>query len=196
MDKCMGTLLHQDLDPNDYEIILVNDGSPDNSLELANQYAEEHSNVHVISYDVNRGLAAARQIGTDAAQGRYLSYVDPDDYIATDSYAVFLERMDRDNLDMLRLNYQMVNENYEPLFNSDFRHDYSPRIMNGKDFLNKRLGNACFVWAFIYRTAFIKESGVRFREGDYFDDTVWLPQILRQAKRIDSCDVVHYYYLQ
>ena len=198
MDKCLDTLLHQDLTPEEYEIILVNDGSPDNSLEVAEQYAKRYPNVSVVSYAVNRGLAGARQAGTDVAMGEYLCYVDPDDYIEYESFLPLLERMEREHLDMLRFNYQMVNEEYQPIAKpKDARMiDYSLDVMDGRTYLAEHLGYACFVWAFIYRTALIKESGVRFLQGDYIDDTPWLPQILRKAARVGVSPTVHYYYLQ
>ena len=198
MDKCLVTLLDQDIAPEEYEIILVNDGSPDDSLQIARRYESEYPNVKVVSYEVNRGLAGARQVGTDATCGEYLCYVDPDDYIERRSFSAVLEQMEKEKLDLLRFNYRMVNENGEELTKpQDARIvDYSPYIMDGITFLTERLGYGCFVWAYIYRTALIKDSGVKFRQGDYFDDTAWLPQIIRKAERINSNPVVRYNYFQ
>lgn len=198
MDKCLGTLLDQDLSLDEYEIILVNDGSPDNSVDIARKYASEYSNVKVVSYEVNRGLAGARQAGTDEAQGKYLCYVDPDDYIECLSFSTVLAKMEEEQLDMLRFNYRMVNEEGETLIKpQDARIiDYAPGVIDGITFLNERLGYGCFVWAYIYRTSLIKDSGVKFRQGDYFDDTAWLPQIIRRAKRVDSTPEVRYNYYQ
>lgn len=198
MDKCLATLLDQDLSENEYEIILVNDGSPDDSLQKAVRYVAEYPHIRVITYEANRGLAGARQAGTDAANGEYLCYVDPDDWIEARSFGPVLARMEREGLDMLRFNYRMVNEDGNILQKpSDARIiDYSSEILGGPEFLQKRLGYGCFVWAYIYRTALIKGSGIRFRQGDYFDDTAWLPQIIQKAKRIDSCDTIRYNYFQ
>lgn len=198
MDKCLGTLLNQDLPHDQYEIILVNDGSPDNSLEIAEDYASRYSNIRVVSYEVNRGLAGARQAGTDVAKGEYMCYVDPDDYIECNSFANVLSQMENEHLDMLRFNYQMVNEDYAPIEKpQDARIiDYSPAVMSGTDFLCKRLGYGCFVWAYIFRTSLISNSGVKFRQGDYFDDTAWLPQIIRKAERVGMTPQVRYYYFQ
>ena len=198
MDKCLDTLLDQDLSEDEYEIILVNDGSPDASLQKALAYKEKHSNIHVVSYEVNRGLAGARQAGTDAARGQFLCYVDPDDYIEKHSFGKVLAQMEEENLDMLRFNYRMVDEDGDTLPKpSDARLiDYSPGIMDGPAFLKERLGYGCFVWAYIYRTSLIKSSGVRFRQGDYFDDTAWLPRIIRKAGRINTTPEVRYCYYQ
>lgn len=197
MPKCLDTLLHQDLSPDEYEIILVNDGSPDNSLDVANEYALKHSNIRVVTYEVNRGLAGARQAGTDVASGEYLCYVDPDDYIAKNSFTPLLDQMEKESLDLLRFDYQVVDDNYDPLPKPKDAQliSYVPSITDGESYLAEKLGYGCFVWAFIYRTSLIKDSGVRFRQGDYFDDTAWLPQIVRRAKRVDVTPAVHYFYL-
>lgn len=208
MPKCLDTLLNQDISPEDYEIILVDDCSTDNSLELANEYATaslaslHHSHhsplIRVLHHETNKGLAAARNTGIDAAKGKYLCFVDPDDYIEKNSLAALLKQMDEEQLDMLRFNYQKVDEQYNnvPDVDVEANFDYSPKIMTGTEFLATRLGVACYVWAYIYRLEFIRKTGIRFFEGCFFDDTPWLTRILQKAQRINTTPVRHQYYLQ
>lgn len=196
LPKCVDSLLNQDLSEEDYEIILVNDGSPDNSLELAQQYASCHKNIKVLSH-ANKGLAGARNTGLEAATGEYLCFVDPDDYVPSDIYGKLLGMMDGESLDMLRFNYDMVNEEYQIINKPKGTViDYSPKIMNGETFLDERLGYGCFVWSYVYRLSFLRKTGIMFKEGAYFDDTNWLPRVCCMADRIDSVDFVGYYYLQ
>lgn len=207
MPRCIESLLQQDIPSEDYEIIMVNDGSPDDSLQMAEQYVREsedalqqgipYPKMRVLSH-ANKGLAGARNTGVDAAEGDYLCFVDPDDYIETNSLSALLKQMDEGNLDMLRFNYQKVDEAYAPVPDSpiEANFDYSPKIMTGLEFLSTRLSISCYVWAYVYRTAFIRNSGVRFIEGCFFDDTPWLPQILQKAERVSCVDVRHQYYLQ
>ena len=300
MPKCLDTLLHQDIPQGDYEIILVDDCSTDNSLELANEYARKvngctktqintacaainidkqdeviknahstsvssdsphglecnqpqvltselaapvianapnmptdeshveclqknvdcincekneknnvassdcekknqwHELIRVIHHEKNKGLAAARNTGIDAAKGEYLCFVDPDDYIEKNSLAALLKQMDDEQLDMLRFNYQKVDEQYNNVPDSEIeaRFDYTPKIMSGTEFLAHRLGIGCYVWAYIYRLDFIRKTGIRFFEGCFFDDAPWLPRILQKAQRINVIPVRHQYYLQ
>ena len=197
LPKCMESVLNQDISKSDYEIILVNDGSPDNSLALAREYAERYDNVVVLSHP-NKGLAGARNTGLEAAHGKYLCFIDPDDYIETNSLSSLLEKMECDNLDMLRFNYQMVDEEYTNIKRpKDARLiNYTPKLMTGKEFLSKRLGYGCFVWAYIYRTDIIKKNQISFTQGIYFDDTDWLPRVLCYVNRIDSLDYKRYLYVQ
>lgn len=198
MPKCLDTLLHQDIPMSDYEIILVDDCSPDNSLEMANGYAAKYPNIRVCAHEKNKGLAAARNTGIDAAKGKYLCFVDPDDYIEKNSLAILLKQMNDEQLDMLRFNYQKVDERYNNVPDAEIeaRFDYTPKIMTGTEFLAHRLGVGCYVWAYIYRLDFIRKTDIRFFDGCFFDDTPWLPRILQKAQRVNVTPVRHQYYLQ
>lgn len=198
MPRCMETLLEQDIPQSEYEIILVDDCSPDNSLEMAKEYATRYKNVRVCTHEKNKGLAAARNTGIDAAKGQYLCFVDPDDYIEKNSLAALLKQMDEEQLDMLRFNYQKVDEDYNNVPDSEIeaRFDYTPGVMVGTEYLAHRLGVGCYVWAYIYRLDFIKQTGIRFFEGCFFDDTPWLPRVLQKAQRVNVNPVRHQYYLQ
>lgn len=198
MPRCMETLLEQDIPQSEYEIILVDDCSPDNSLEMARTYATQYGNIRVCTHETNKGLAAARNTGIDAAKGQYLCFVDPDDYIEKNSLAALLKQMDEEQLDMLRFNYQRVDEQYHaiPASEKEAQFDYSSCIMTGMDFLAHRLGIECYVWAYIYRLDFIRRCGIRFDENCFFDDTPWLPKVLQKAQRVNVNPVRHQYYLQ
>ena len=196
LPKCIGSLLEQDIPADDYEIILVNDGSPDNSLEVALEYARAHKNIKVLSHP-NKGLAGARNTGLLAATGEYLCFVDPDDYVRPNIYGILLGVMDEEFLDMLRFNYNMVDEEYKVVEKPKGTVlDYSSRVMDGESFMAERLGYACFVWSYIYRLSFLRNTGVLYKEGAFFDDTNWLPRVCCKASRVDSLDEVCYYYLQ
>lgn len=197
ISKCLDTLVEQDIPESDYEIILVDDGSPDNTIEIAEQYAAKHPNIRIIRQE-NKGVSEARNVGIRAAEGKYMCIVDPDDYIAKNDFAAMLEQMERENLDMLRFNYQMVDEAYQPIPkpHTAVPIDYSDAIMDGPSFLYYRLGFGCFVWQFIYRTALIRDNGIWCTPGAYFDDTGWMPKVLMTAKRVNSMDKVHLYYYQ
>lgn len=195
--KCLDSLVEQDIPENDYEIILVDDGSPDNTIEIAQQYAAQHKNIRIIRQE-NKGVSEARNVGIRAAKGKYMCIVDPDDYIAKNDFAAMLDQMERENLDMLRFNYQMVDEDYQPVAkpHTAYPIDYSDAIMDGASFLYYRLGFGCFVWQFIYRTALIRDNQIWCTPGAYFDDTGWMPKVLMAAKRVNSVDKVHLYYFQ
>ena len=197
LPKCVESLVKQDIAPDEYEIILVNDGSSDNSQEIAESYARIYPNIVVLSQQ-NKGTSGARNTGLRYASGKYVSFVDPDDYIKEYSLGGLLKQMEEESLDMLRLNYVLVDEQYRRLQKSkaELAFDYSPHIMTGCEFIGQRLGVACYVWAYIYRLSLIKDNEIWCVEGDYFDDTSWLPLVLMKAGRVNCTDYEHYYYLQ
>jgi glycosyltransferase involved in cell wall biosynthesis len=190
------SLLHQDLNQDEYEILLVNDGSPDGCGKLAEDYAKEYSQVRVLNR-MNGGTSAARNTGIRAASGKYLYFVDPDDYVLENSLRIPIVRMEQESLDVLRFGYTEVDEQYRPT--KSCKHpetpDYSSQMMDGNTFMAERLGVACYVWTYIFRTSLLKDNEVFFYEGDYFDDTPWLPRVLSLAKRVDSLDMKRHFYL-
>ena len=196
LPKCLDSLLCQDIPKSDYEIILVVDGSPDNSEAIAQSYAAKNENIRVIIQE-NKGLAGARNTGVRAAQGKYLYFVDPDDYILENSLHRLLEIMEEEDLDVLRFGYQEVDEHYQPTRSARHykRADYSSCLMDGYSFMARRLGIACYVWTYLYRTSLVKGNSLFFIEGEYFDDTPWLPRVLSYAKRVDSIDWDRHFYL-
>lgn len=216
MPKCIDSLLEQDIPASDYEIILVDDCSPDESLAMANEClawslgkqssifnlqpsrSSIRPSIKVLHHEQNIGLAGARNTGVDAAEGEYMCFVDPDDYIEKNSLAALIKQMEDEQLDILRFNYQKVDEDYNPIPDSlsEASFDYSPQIMTGCNFLANRLGTACYVWAYIYRRTLITDNQVRFIQGGYFDDTPWLPRILQVAQRVNCVPIRHQYYMQ
>lgn len=195
--KCVDSLLAQDL-PNDrYEIILVDDGSPDKCPEICDQYAAVYKNISVI-HRPNGGLSAARNSGIKVARGEYVQFVDSDDYLESNVLMGLLNIMEEDELDVLRFNYQNVNEHYE-VFNPNKTSkpfvDFKDDVCDGLTFLTERLGFACYVWQFMIHRELL--DGCWFEEGLFFEDTDWTPRVLHKAKRVNStCQNVYFYVMR
>ena len=216
--KCVDSLLAQDYE--DYEIILVDDGSTDNSGAICDEYASaslssfHHSIIPIIHtlHQPNAGLSAARNTGIAAAKGEYICFVDSDDYWEPNVLAGLMEQIERDNLDVLRFKYQNVNEEGEVFnpYKKDHRleNDYSEVPTDGVSFLNSRMNTQCYAVMFILRRDMIigdpssfhhsidpSFTSVLFTEGIYFEDTDWTPRMLCKAKRVASTETIVYNYL-
>ena len=225
--KCVESLLAQDYE--DYEIILVDDGSTDDSGAICDEYATsslsaagmssfseaEHSIIPIrVIHQPNAGLSAARNAGVKCAEGKYICFVDSDDYWQTNVLGGLMAQVERDNLDVLRFNYRNVNEIYEEFHpNKDPKRDvdYSEEVTDGETFLNERLGPACYAVMFILRRDILYNDGMirdkslneplllndacLFTEGIYFEDVDWTPRMLLRAKRVASTSKVVYNYL-
>lgn len=192
--KCVDSLLMQDLSLQEYEIILVDDGSTDGSGAIVDEYGANCSNIKVIHQE-NAGLSEARNNGVDNAQGKYVMFVDSDDYLEPNVIKGLVDKMEADNLDVLRFNYRNVNEQYhvfEPNKYSKLFVDYRDEVCDGKTFLSERLGGGCYACQFALKRELTR---IRFTRGRYFEDTDWTPRMLMQAQRVTSVDTMVYNYL-
>lgn len=195
LSKCVDSLLNQGLAPTDYEIILVDDGSTDRSGQIADDYANRYAHIRVI-HQTNQGLSLTRNVGVAIAQGDYVQFVDSDDYLEPNVLGVLIKKMEQEHLDVLRFNYQNVDECYrvfEPYKDPKKFVDYTDSVSDGLTFLTERLGYGCYAWQFMMRTALAKRS--IFTAGIYFEDTEWTPRLLASAERVTSVDTVVYNYL-
>lgn len=195
LSKCVESLLNQDY--SDYEIILVDDGSTDDSGSVADKLASEKDSLIRVIHQKNQGLSGARNTGIEAAKGEYIVFVDSDDYWEPNVLGELMKQVERDNLEVLRFKYQHVNEKYEifvPYKSNPYQFDdYSTDPTDGLCFLNNRMGTACFAVMFIVMKRLI--TNCKFTPGIYFEDTDWTPRMLLKAKRVASTDRVVYNYL-
>jgi glycosyltransferase involved in cell wall biosynthesis len=198
--KCVDSLLVQDI--TDYEIILVDDGSTDDSGAIADEILNAHSQSPIahcqikVVHQLNSGLSAARNSGINVATGDYILFVDSDDYLQPNTLATLLEQAEGDNLDVLRFRYQNVKESGEafaPYKDMTNYNDYSAVPTDGLTFLNERMGNQCYVVQFLVKTDIVRQE--LFTPSIYFEDTDWTPRMLLRAKRVASTDLVVYNYL-
>lgn len=207
--KCVDSLLNQDID--NYEIILVDDGSPDACPQICDDYAAVHENIRVVHRE-NGGLSAARNSGIEVAQGEYVMFVDSDDYIEPNVLKGLMAQVERDKLDVLSYRLQYVNPQYEvynPYKTDPFEgNDYSEVPTDGVSFLNSRMNTQCYAWQFIIKRDLIYsnqssvisnqnlgDTNILFTEGIYFEDTDWTPRMLCKANRVASTNTVVYNYL-
>ena len=199
--KCVDSLLVQDI--SDYEIILVDDGSTDDSGAIADEISKTFSLSPLASrlqlrviHQSNAGLSAARNTGIAAATGDYIMYVDSDDYLQPNVLGVLMEQVEREQLDVLRFRYQNVRENGEafaPYKDMTNYNDYSSTPTDGLTFLNERMGTQCYAVQFIVRREIVLQE--QFTPGIYFEDTDWTPRMLLRAECVASTDLVVYNYL-
>lgn len=198
LSKCLDSLIVQDIPSNDYEIIIINDGSTDSSLEIAKSYSKKNQNFLLINQK-KTGVGAARNAGIREAKGKYLIFVDSDDSIQPNCLKRLLECIETKKLDLLRFNYESLNDKgiiIPKTKNSVSRTIYSEDVVNGETFLTDYLGWACYVWLFIYDTSFIKKNNLYFNETIYFEDIDWMVRVLTFAKRVQSVNNQVYLYFQ
>ena len=198
LQKCIDSVIAQNLTVGDYEILLVYDeGSTDNSLQIAQDNAEKHPDVVRFISHSNRSIGESLNYAFPLAKGEYVQVIDTDDYLEPNTMAPLIDRLYSDNLDILRFKFQNVNEEYQVIqFNKHPYQgmDFSSSITDGLDFLIHRMGYACYVPTMIFRRELL------LREGNEMltiaiNDAEWLPRIVVQANRVSSVDTIVYNYL-
>ena len=109
IERCLKSLIEQDVSPNMYEIIIVDDGSKDSGGLIVQNYAKKHQNIKLIS-QLNQGASAARNRGLEAASGDYLYFLDADDYLNTNVLNYLLELGEQNDLEILEFNTKQIIE--------------------------------------------------------------------------------------
>lgn len=189
LKKCLDSLVNQTY--KDFEIIIVNDGSTDNSINIINEYSKKYKNIKVINQK-NGGLSHARNEGVKNANGKYILFVDSDDYVETE----LLNEVDKkiDDVDLLRFQIITENENYQLMkiykekeFNS----------LNGYEAI-KIISNYFFVepaWCYVYNKEFYLKNKFEFTKGVYHEDFGLLPYVIYKAKSVKSINYIGYHYI-
>ncbi|MEG0807624.1 MAG: glycosyltransferase [Alistipes sp.] len=193
--KCIQSTRDQDLQPNEYEVIVVNDGSTDNSYKAALDAAQGSSNVHIFT-KANEGLGSTRNYGTDRATGRYVMYLDADDYLTPNVLRGITETMEREELDMLSFDLAGVDEQGQrlPLWCDGTTAANGLSILSGKELLRRD----CFlpmVWVSAYNREFLNRHALRMAP-IWHEDEEFTPRALYFAAKIRYYPLVVYNYLQ
>lgn len=191
--RCLDSCLNQDIPTNDYEIIVVNDGTPDNSMAIVENYCRKYKNIRIVNRK-NGGLSVARNTGLESAHGEYVWFIDSDDRISTDCMYSLMSYAETNHLDVLcfglNLEYSDGRIEKHHIECNDKR-----KIYDGKDFIvNVWMPPAA--WAAIYRRKFLISNGLQFYEGILHEDHEFTPRAYCLAKRISYLDLPVYYYNQ
>ena len=110
ISKCLSSIFDQQLDEDFFEIIAVNDGTPDNSISIVEKFSNEHDNIHIINQR-NQGVSAARNTGINNANGDFLVFLDADDWLGIDSLKLLHKHLMKfNNIDMCICNMLLEND--------------------------------------------------------------------------------------
>lgn len=197
LEKCVSSLLHQQLLLDEFEIILIDDGSSDRSGFICDRLASDNQNITVI-HQRNRGLSEARNSGMKVARGRYIQFVDSDDYLEENVMPELLNVMEQKELDILRFQVREVYDNKElesrvPLF--EFSSRETQEVLSGARYLQEYMGYACYACQFLFRTSFLLENSLWFKPDIIFEDTEWIPRVMNMADSVSSTNILAYDYL-
>lgn len=172
LDECLKSIFTQTY--TNIEVIIVNDGSTDNSIDIINKYRQKNSNIVYIEQE-NKGLSEARNLGLKVAKGEYILYIDSDDYIDSNMLQLMINKIKKDNSDMVIIGHR---EFYDDIAGNDrdiYLDVYDDRIYTGKEVANMML--ECKVmgvaWNKLYKRDKLIKENFNFESGRYTQD--WYP---------------------
>ncbi len=180
-----------------WELILVNDGSKDNSLEILYEWKEKFKDVTIIDQE-NQGVSVARNVGFNISKGQYVVFPDIDDVIHYNMYSRMINIAKTNDLDVLTCNGHYVYADgrpSRPIFPSNRLR--STNIITGAEWLKMALNSKKFLhvtWLNIYRREYLLAHGYYFEPGLHHQDIPWTTEVLLTAKRVKYIDERFYDY--
>ena len=190
LKKCVESCVNQDLEDNNYEIIIVNDGSTDNSLDVVTELARLNSRITIVDQE-NKGLSGARNSGLRSAKGDYIWFVDSDDWIEVNCLKKITNLCKENELDILQ--FCAANIMNETPIRRFYRRN-TGEIVEGKECLKNRFP-FCAPFS-IYKREFLINNNLWFYEGIYHEDNEFTPRVYYYAKKVGAIDDVLYYVYQ
>ena len=191
--QCLDSVYHQDIPEEEYEVICVDDCSPDNSIAIVEEYAKNHSNLVIVRNQYNRKLGGARNAGMEVAKGKYVWFIDSDDFIEENCYKELLSISENEDLDMLHFNYAEY-----PNAENPTRRPQDTELMSGTDMWF----NPAFVWAHdlvtawrkLYKRQFLIDNNIQFAEHIMFEDNDYAIVAFANAQRVKHIALCAYHY--
>ena len=183
LEKCLDSLVNQTL--KDIEIIVVNDGSPDNSQKIIDKYEKKYKSIKSYKKE-NGGLSDARNYGVKKAGGKYISFVDSDDYIAPNMLEIMYNHAINNKLDIVVCDTINVYPDKEQYLISNYHYSEN----NVKNYLVSP-PMACIR---LYNK--ILFNNISFKKGIYYEDLELTPKLVNQTTKIGFINEGLYYYLQ
>ncbi len=195
LPKCVESVIHQTY--SNLEIILINDGSTDQSGEICDSYAKKDARIRVI-HQINGGLSAARNCGIAESKGEYIAFVDADDYIAPDMFWVMYDKIKQNESDMAVCSYLFVNEKGEALVSENEDNPIPDETVDKVTAIRKlehvKKWYFSVSWNKLYRRGLFDD--IQFPQGRFHEDEYVAHSIYHKCQRVSFISDRLYFYVQ
>lgn len=185
------------IDYNNAEIIIVNDGSTDNTTEIVEDYIALHKdkNIRIIN-KTNGGVSSARNIGIEHAQGKYICFIDADDYLSQGGLKRIIDIAEQNQADIVKYTQEYRYNNTEAKKTSVLDYDIHIELINGLgQALNRYDISDYHIWDALYRTSTIKDNSIRFCTDLHLrEDNVFMGAFYAVASKVVITDLPLYNY--
>ena len=196
VEQCIRSLFHQNIPSSDYEVIVVDDCSPDNSKDIVQSLQSEYQNLKLISLSENMKLGSARNVGLQNAAGKYIWFVDSDDFVEPDVLKLFYTELEKDNLEILHFDYKEFIDRDNKLV--PYRVNYELPTCSGTEFYFDThelwWQKGVEAWRKIYRKSFLLQNKFFFAERVMYEDVDYSFNVFAKAQRVRHIDLSPYCY--
>ncbi len=198
LKECLNSLLNQDFN-GEYEIVCVNDGSTDNSLNIIKEYQKTNDKIVLVDQK-NKGLSGARNTGFKNAKGKYIMFLDSDDYLKNKKVLskLYIE-VEKYALDFVIADFEYDYEDKIKNYRIQRTDKIKDKVMNGREFYDlgiKTKSIMSVVWNKLYRRDFLEKNNLYFYEGIIYEDMEFTPRAYYLANRVKYVDEVAVTYRQ
>lgn len=196
--KTLESIFKSTLPKSGLEVIVVNDGTKDNSMSIVNEFVAKYDNLKIINQE-NQGLSVARNTGLKAARGKYVWFVDSDDWVENDSLPFLLEYLEHSDKDVLMFKIREYDEEGRILLVRSFHDNKNEEQISGTDVVlyQKKYGiDITPMQQYIIRRDFLLSNKLCFVSGIYHEDKEFAPRMLINAKKVTIIPKVIYCYLR
>ncbi len=201
IEECLDSIFAQNENDLKYELIIIDDGSTDSTLNIIKRYQNMYPEIVTIIKCEHKGVAAIRNIGLDMALGKYIYFVDADDYISKETFSLFVEAIRKNDVELCFFSFKnicrdpwMINK-YADRLNGKKRNSTIENPSNGIDaFMQMWDNNEYFplVWLQLIKREFIDKNNIRFQSDIIFEDQLFTFYVLYNAKKVVCyCDEIY-----
>lgn len=196
--KTLESILESTFPKSEMEVIVVNDGTKDDSMSIVNEFAAQFDNLKIINQE-NQGLSVARNTGFKAARGKYVWFVDSDDWVEYDSLPFLLKHLEHSDKDVLMFKIREYDEEGRILLERFFHDNKNEEQVSGTDvvlYMKKYGIDITPMQQYIICRDFLLANNLFFVPGIYHEDMEFAPRMLITAKRVSVIPKVIYCYLR
>ena len=185
LDKCLTSLVNQTL--KELEIIIINDGSTDNSQKVIDKYSKKYKNIIAITKE-NGGVSEARNLGLEKATGEYIGFIDSDDWIEPNMYELMYQKAITENFDIVACDTQAIYNDKKVYISSNIKDDN----VSNKELM---IDAYAVIWNKIYKKELLND--IKFKKGmNFCEDVEFLYMIYSKVKKIGVIKEPLHNYLQ
>lgn len=181
----------------DYEIIIVNDGSTDKTSFIAKRLSVEYGNIIKVIEQKNKGLGGARNTGVRVATGKYIAFVDSDDYLMNDAFGIIFRKIGFEEFDLLSFGHKKVYD-FNPIIDENSKNDIMIKRMDNLEAIKQFFCDniTSYSWDKVYRKSLIVDNNIEFTEKTYFEDMRVSYECVMNSNKVIGVSLKAYRYLQ